>query len=578
MPWALSTLKLAFKTLISQTAVPLKLCLFIDGLDEYEGNDAEIAELFGNASMSENVKICCSSRPHHAFEEVFATQPGLRLQDLTYLDMRQYVHDRLEMNGRMQELNRNEPEATKQLIEEIGNAASGVFLWVKLVVSSLLSGLGNRDGISYLQMRLRQLPPELDDLYDHMVFKIDKVYQRDRARLFQLIGTAFQNQDNDLFSWPATSRLSILFLSFASEEDETLALKAEPGFMVKEKIINRCQDMEVRLKTRCGGLLEVNYGNQDPSTRTVSPDMTISYLHRTVRDYLELWETRQRLVDVSDGQQKNSFSASHAIFKAHILMLKALDATNIIERPPWQLIEDSLTWARRHERDTQASDPELVDEFYNVAHKQWNDTRYNQRPFFKQHESMLTLATQCGLYHYLEAKLSQQNIIGTLGLPRSLLDYALRPDKETETFVSVGVVSTLLKYGAKPNRLETHSSTSPWQNALGYLNVVVSGMHAGPKRLYIWNLWRPILKVLLDFDANPNAICVEPDKFINIRYKRVRSNKGWSADEVFARAFADDRARIDECLTILEDSRRRFRRSKTRDAAEKKSETCCTVQ
>ena len=52
---------MAFKALISLTTVPLKLCLFIDGLDEYEGIEEDIAELFGKASMSDNVKICCST-------------------------------------------------------------------------------------------------------------------------------------------------------------------------------------------------------------------------------------------------------------------------------------------------------------------------------------------------------------------------------------------------------------------------------------------------------------------------------------------------------------------------------------
>jgi hypothetical protein len=54
----------------------------------------------------------------------------------------------------MQELTEQDLLATKELINKFGTAASGVFLWVKLVVSSLLSGLGQHDDISYLQKRL----------------------------------------------------------------------------------------------------------------------------------------------------------------------------------------------------------------------------------------------------------------------------------------------------------------------------------------------------------------------------------------------------------------------------------------
>jgi hypothetical protein len=61
-------------------------------------------------------------------------------------------------------------------------------------------------------MRLRELPPELDDLYEHMLFKIDKVYQKQTAHLFQLIGTAFLDQTNH-FSGRGTTQLSVLLVS-----------------------------------------------------------------------------------------------------------------------------------------------------------------------------------------------------------------------------------------------------------------------------------------------------------------------------------------------------------------------------
>lgn len=353
----MSTLKTAFKYLVSQTRDSLKLCLFIDGLDESEGDEQEVAEFFGQASMSDNVKICCSSRPHQAFEDAFAARPGLRLQDLTIPDMRQYVHDKLEKNSRMQQLSVEEPEATKELIEEIGNAATGVFLWVRLVVTSLVKGLGKHDDIWYLQKRLRELPKELDDLFDQMVFKVDKVYQEETARLFQLVGTAFRDQ-NDRHFGRSSDQLSILLLSFASERDITLALEATPGFLTKEKVATRCQRMEVDLRVRCGGLLEVQYGIQDPSTTTLSSEMIVTYLHRTVKDYLELRDVRQKLADRT-GSQHNTFTASVAIFKAHILLLKALEATGIIDRPPWEQLEDAIMWARRAERDTLTSQPEL---------------------------------------------------------------------------------------------------------------------------------------------------------------------------------------------------------------------------
>jgi hypothetical protein len=125
--------------------------------------------------------------------------------------------------------------------------------------------------------------------------------------------------------------------------------------MTKEEVITRCGNMEIHLRTRCGGLLEIEYGNQNPYTTIISLDMKVTYLHRTARDYLELWEARKKLADRSGSQENSVLDANRAIFKAHTLMLKALDATTITERPPWGLIEDAITWACRAERDTHKS-------------------------------------------------------------------------------------------------------------------------------------------------------------------------------------------------------------------------------
>lgn len=288
------------------------MIFFIDGLDEYEGDDADVAEIFGKASISQNVKICVSSRPHQVFEDAFASRPGLKLQDLTFPDIRRYIYDKLERHKRIQQLTIEEPVAAKELITEISTAANGVFLWVTLVVASLLSGLGQHDDILYLQMRLRELPKELDDLYAYMVFKVDTVYQEEAAQLFQLVNNAAKHLNDD---WRETGALSILLLSFAMERDPALAIAAPIGFLSKAQVLSRCKRMEVVLRTRCGGLLEVQYGGLDPYDSEIAPEMKVSYLHRTVKDFLELRETRRELLVRIGGDAKTAFKPSFAIFQ-----------------------------------------------------------------------------------------------------------------------------------------------------------------------------------------------------------------------------------------------------------------------
>jgi len=102
-----------------------------------------MARLFSKTARLPRVKVCASSRPHVVFETAFATWPSLRLQDLTYNDIKNYVEDRLVKDESVQELFAREPVETTKVVDEIIEAADGVFLWVYLAVSSLLRGVGN---------------------------------------------------------------------------------------------------------------------------------------------------------------------------------------------------------------------------------------------------------------------------------------------------------------------------------------------------------------------------------------------------------------------------------------------------
>jgi hypothetical protein len=148
--WSLSELKDAFKLLATQTTVKTKICFFVDGLDEYDGDVTEMVELFMVTANSPSVKICLSSRPWLVFEDAFQGLPGLRLQDLTNNDITYFVNDKLINNRRWAQLAVEDPERSIHLVNEIVTKAGGVFLWVKLVVVSLHNGLGNHDDIEDL--------------------------------------------------------------------------------------------------------------------------------------------------------------------------------------------------------------------------------------------------------------------------------------------------------------------------------------------------------------------------------------------------------------------------------------------
>ncbi|KAK1751211.1 hypothetical protein QBC47DRAFT_85811 [Echria macrotheca] len=170
--WNLPKLREALERLVSQTRFDLKFVFFVDGLDEYAGTHGEIADILKRISLRGNVKVCVSSRPLLVFDHAFDGLPHLVLQNLTFNDITFYVNNKLGDNERMKTLEKYEPGLRASLTDAIVRKASGVFLWVHLVVKSLLDGLGNYDVGDDLRRRLDDLPEELEALYWLMIQKV----------------------------------------------------------------------------------------------------------------------------------------------------------------------------------------------------------------------------------------------------------------------------------------------------------------------------------------------------------------------------------------------------------------------
>ena len=194
--WNLTTLRDVFSTILQQTEVQGDLCLFIDALDEYSGTDREIAEWINNLTSTSDiqgfrVKACVSSRPRTMFHEIFRNCPALIMHQWTIDDITHYVNHSLQQHSRLDginsEINRDE---TNSLAKKIVDRASGVFLWVKLVVEDLYQGLCDGNSILELHSRLEELPVELNDMYTRILTRVDGRYLEETAFLFGLIQRA----------------------------------------------------------------------------------------------------------------------------------------------------------------------------------------------------------------------------------------------------------------------------------------------------------------------------------------------------------------------------------------------------
>ena len=206
--WSQNSLRSALRHLSVQ-AQDLKFCLFVDGLDEFDGDHVELTNFLMDLAASPNIKLCAASRPWNEFQDSFKSRPSLLLQDLTHDDIKHFVSSRFHSDRYFAELEARESDLAKGLVDKVVEKAAGVFLWVQLVVRSLLSGLRNGDRVSDFQKRLDLLPPDLENLYQKILDSLDPFYFEHAVQFFELVKTAEEP-------------LSLLEFSFADEEPEFL--------------------------------------------------------------------------------------------------------------------------------------------------------------------------------------------------------------------------------------------------------------------------------------------------------------------------------------------------------------------
>ena len=76
--WSERRLLTVLTTLLTQNEIPLNICMFIDGLDEFEGRYDAVIEAISSLTKQAHVKICLSSRPLLKFEKAFESEPQLK--------------------------------------------------------------------------------------------------------------------------------------------------------------------------------------------------------------------------------------------------------------------------------------------------------------------------------------------------------------------------------------------------------------------------------------------------------------------------------------------------------------------
>ncbi|KAL1640455.1 hypothetical protein SLS58_006953 [Diplodia intermedia] len=463
--WTLGELSRAFQALAQQTSLPVRLCFFVDGLDEFEpsvenGDHKDLVQILKKVSISPDIKLCLSTRPWpFVSNEISRSNRKVSMQDLTVNDMKTYVRTTLESNEDFKSLQMREPECIR-LIAQIAAKAQGVFLWVCLVVRSLVRGLESHDTAMELQRRLEALPEGLEEFFERSIRSIEPAHRAQSARILQVAVTA----DEPL------SVLAYHFLDVEVQNSNYAMGDMDP----LEDDKDLYERMRRRLHARSKDLLEVNPLHDFGLRQT-----HVSFLHRTVKEFLEGSSDVAAML----RERTPGFDARISICKSFLALIKMMPGDISYQTYP-QLVDDLLYYTREveiHNRVAQIDVLEEVDRYLSQLEKESHCHWTNLRPVFDEQCredgkcDFLGLAIQTGQRLYVEQKLSEDRSLLRSKIGRPYLDYALHPHLRTYSDLlhvparswDPDMVHTLLKLGANPNwPSRTSERLTPWVKAL----------------------------------------------------------------------------------------------------------------
>ena len=323
---SLLELEQAFDRLVRVGDCQYRFCYFIDGLDEYEGDNLQYLSLSKKIAFwakSEGVKIVCSARPYTVFRDAFK-DAGVTIEfhQLTRSDLANFAT--CQFNEHLCSL----PVALQDclnLVDEIVTRADGIFLWASLVVRSLINDAIDGEDETTMQERLQECPDGLNDMFRKMLAKVEPSPSvRRRSNLVMYLAVHYP-----LTSLPAPNALLFSWLTDASwfqdpRKDFPRGLNPRPYTPTEvEKRVDRVRKM---LSSLTQGLLEV-------SADAKLLDMPyfqhrVVFIHRSVRDFLTNECTRPFHTDRELAEAYARLLAAEVRFVPNIPELRETVATN----------------------------------------------------------------------------------------------------------------------------------------------------------------------------------------------------------------------------------------------------------
>jgi len=418
------------------------------------------------------------------------------LQNLTHADIEHFVKQRLTSNLAFKGLAARDEASTSALISEIVNKADGVFLWIRLVVKSLLNGIRNRDSIIILRERVRSTPQELEHLYGHLLGLIEPLYLAWASKAFQIVRLS-----RNFEGVSGLEPLTLEVFSLAMQEEQGEHRRETLNRLKNELLRFDYEEVNIHLTARCAGLLECS----STQPLQVSGASTVGYLHATARNCMESKSFWSKILEHTQGARFNPYVS---LLKAYAVLGKPSSALIYGHQIDWHFPEskDHIVLLDYLDDTLSAYDNNgSKGVFCYTQDWHWSNNLSEVVRTPNPLTCFLDLATIYQLRRYVKSKLESENQhpVASSLLHRLLwnTDYVL---DDKLPLPCAEMASLLLNSSANPN--QRFNELSAWEATLSYLlNYTLVQKRRWGLNLRMVLAYLPVAKLLLSAGANPRA-------------------------------------------------------------------------
>lgn len=222
------------------SSVDTRMCIFVDGLDEYRGSYTDLVDTLVLLADGTRVKLCLASRPEPEIVHTLQKFPNLKMQNYNHDTIANYAEATFDRT-RHADIN---AQAKWTLVSRIVAESRGVILWCNLVCTEVKQGLFSQDSIEELLDKIDEYPRDLDQVYLRLLSDVEHTYLGEALIIFHLIET----YSND--SWLGSIELYELRRACEIVRDCGF-LPAYPKKSLKQ------ETFVARLLGRFGGLIDI---------------------------------------------------------------------------------------------------------------------------------------------------------------------------------------------------------------------------------------------------------------------------------------------------------------------------------